>query len=204
MGTESHVFSNNKSPGDMGADAWIQTYSGKYFHYLEDNPQNIKIEDIAHGLSNLCRYSGQCNSLYTVAQHCCIVSDLAEKGFRLEGLMHDAAEAYMGDIPRPVKNLVPEIKILEKKVFRQIAKEFNLKYPISSVIELLDTRVMLAEARIVLKEGTVWCVEGITPADINLNELWEPKKAEMEFLTRFNTLNGQTVENIPLKYGVSF
>lgn len=82
---------------------WIQTFTGKKFYPLSPQIEDICIEDIAHALSNVCRYAGHCRDFYSVAQHCVMVSDWMPS-MKLEGLMHDASEAYLGDISRPLKH----------------------------------------------------------------------------------------------------
>ena len=79
------------------------TYTGKEFYPLDPNPADIDIKDIAHALSNCCRFAGHIKSFYSVAQHSVIVSELCEPENALAGLLHDASEAYLSDIARPVK-----------------------------------------------------------------------------------------------------
>ena len=115
-------------------EPWIETYTGKKFWFDRYNPENITIEDIAHALSNVCRYSGHCNRYYSVAEHSYYVSFLVPPELALEGLLHDASEAYMADMPSPLKQLLPEYKNIEKEVMRQVAEKFSLeagfdKYP---------------------------------------------------------------------------
>ena len=101
----------------------ILTYTGKVIDPLNVNPDDICIEDIAHGLSLLCRYNGQCDIFYSVAEHC--ITMATYPGFRkwnpLTMLLHDAAEAYIGDIIRPVKLLLPEFKRIENDFLSAIA-----------------------------------------------------------------------------------
>lgn len=89
-----------KSRGD-----WIQTYSGIKFYPLDPMPEDILIEDIAHALSNICRFNGHTKQFYSVAQHSYLVSSqINDPKIALAGLLHDASEAYICDIPRPLKN----------------------------------------------------------------------------------------------------
>src|SRR5579885_2784587 len=84
---------------------WIQTYCGVAFYPLDPRPEEILIEDIAHALSMLCRFTGHVKRFYSVAQHCVYVSHRCDPKDALWGLLHDAAEAYLNDISRPVKSL---------------------------------------------------------------------------------------------------
>src|SRR5258706_13895138 len=82
---------------------WIETYSGKQFHILDPQLDEIELYDIAHALSMQCRYTGHCESFYSVAEHCVIVSMLVPKEMAIAGLFHDASEAYLTDEVSPVK-----------------------------------------------------------------------------------------------------
>lgn len=94
----------------------IQTYSGLYYNYTNPTPEMILLEDIAHHLSNTCRYSGAGSKFVSVAEHSVKVSRLCPELFKAEGLMHDAAEAYLWDIPKPAKPLYGDVyaKLTEK------------------------------------------------------------------------------------------
>jgi hypothetical protein len=85
------------------AGEWMETYTGGKFHFRDPKPEEIKIVDIAHHLSLLCRFTGACREFYSVAQHCCEVSKLVPDNLKLSALLHDASEAYINDISRPVK-----------------------------------------------------------------------------------------------------
>src|ERR1700724_2684254 len=91
---------------------WQQTFTGRRFYPLSPRVEDVCIEDIAHALSNICRYGGHCREFYSVAQHCNMVSDWMPE-FKLEGLLHDSPEAYIGDMVRPVKHSA------EMKAFRE-------------------------------------------------------------------------------------
>jgi len=84
-------------------NAWIQTISGRKFPLAEPDPNQIDIEDIAHALSMLCRFNGHCTQFYSVAEHSMHVSHEISNDLALAGLLHDAAEAYLGDVPSPLK-----------------------------------------------------------------------------------------------------
>jgi hypothetical protein len=82
---------------------WIQTFSGVEFYPFDPLPSEILIEDIAHALSMQCRYAGHVRRFYSVAEHCVRVAELLPIEDRLWGLLHDASEAYLVDLPRPIK-----------------------------------------------------------------------------------------------------
>jgi len=81
---------------------WITTYTGKRFHYLDPQPEEIDIVDIAHALSLTCRFGGHCKEFYSVAEHSIRVAEIVPKEFQLLALLHDAGEAYTGDVQSPI------------------------------------------------------------------------------------------------------
>ena len=102
----------------------IMLHSGAWFDFAAPNSSSFTVDDIAQGLANICRYSGQCNRFYSVAEHSLLVSETAV-GFELEALMHDAAEAFLGDITRPLKQMLPDYKRIESEVERAIFRQFR-------------------------------------------------------------------------------
>ena len=84
----------------------IVTYTGKVFDFLDPQPEMVCIEDIAHALANICRYTGHVRKFYSVAQHCVLMADAYLPGDPLQKLLHDAAEAYVGDMASPWKQLL--------------------------------------------------------------------------------------------------
>ena len=138
---------------------WIQTFLGAQFHPMDPREEDFKIEDIAHALSNICRYAGHCRSFYSVAQHSIIVSEEIEKaeaggeyGLRssvTEGLLHDASEAYLVDVPRPVKHdpALAGYRQIESHMEAVIANAFGLVFPWPHVVKEFDDAVLMAERR---------------------------------------------------------
>jgi hypothetical protein len=133
---------------------WIQTFTGVRFYPLDPQPEDINIEDIAHALSMKCRFNGHTSEFYSVAWHSVLVSIECEKQFPkqpnlgLWGLLHDAAEAYLPDIPRPIKNM--DIGILresERLIMKAVVERFNLD-PKDEPIEVkrIDTAILADEA----------------------------------------------------------
>ena len=168
----------------------IMLASGKWFDFLNPHGSEFDIEDIAHALSNVCRYAGQCNKFYSVAEHSLIVSEQVSD-FAYEALLHDAAEAFMGDITRPLKQLVPEFKRLEAEIEKAIEERFNLRKDYRSVVKQADLRVLAAEQAQIMAVGCAdWAREaGIEPASIKVRNL-TPIKAKEEFLSRYSELRG--------------
>ena len=114
---------------------WIQTYRGHAFSLLPDGERIYDLEDIAHALGNLCRFTGHSRRFYSVAEHSLIVADVAARNMgRLTdaserlGLFHDASEAYLGDVSRPLKQLpgMDTYRELERKIEAEIGARFGL------------------------------------------------------------------------------
>lgn len=166
---------------------WIHTFTGKKFYPLDPDPTTIDIEDIAHALSNLCRYGGHVRRFYSVAQHSCLVGGAVPERHRAWGLMHDATEAYLIDLPRPIKNELPDYKLAEKRLSYAIALRFNLPSLVEpKEVKEVDTRILRNEAEALLPGGdSVWW-RAIEPLpDVHIGEPWRPAVAKREFLRLF-------------------
>lgn len=113
----------------MTMGEYITTYTGKHFRPLEPDPQLIKIEDIAHALSMICRGNGHVKTFWSVGEHCiCCAREAAERGMSermiLACLLHDASECYMSDVPRPFKKELPEYQKWEDHLLSLIYEKF--------------------------------------------------------------------------------
>ncbi len=172
---------------DVGPSIMLQ--SGAWFDFGAPHSSLFTIEDIAHGLANICRYSGQCSRFYSVAEHSLLVSETAE-GFEFEALMHDAAEAFLGDVTRPLKQMLPEFKRIEAEVERAIFDRFGIAYPIPPQVKKADLRVLAAEQRQIMPEGTDGWVRGqrVEPAPVVVKNL-SPLEAKAAFMERFEILS---------------
>src|SRR4051812_44303587 len=102
----------------------IQTYSGKQFFPMRPIGGDIDIEDIAHALSNQCRFSGHCQRFYSVAEHSLRVAELVTPQHKLWALLHDASEAYLVDLPTPIKRTLEEYRNAENRVMKAICRAF--------------------------------------------------------------------------------
>jgi hypothetical protein len=166
---------------------WIQTYSGKKFYPLDPRPEDICIEDIAHALANTCRYNGHSRVFYSVAEHCVRMSEANFPGCPKCLLMHDAAEAYISDIPRPVKPMLMEFKAIENKILGIIGAKFNLGDPDYDAIRYADDVMLATEKRDVLLPGPEWGIKLPDPLPIEINP-WPAGMAEELFLGRAREL----------------
>lgn len=171
---------------DVGPSIMLQ--SGAWFDFAAPHSSPFTIEDIAHGLSHICRYSGQCNGFYSVAEHSLLVSETVT-GFELEALMHDAAEAFLGDITRPLKQMLPDYKRIEGEVERAIFSRFGIQTPIPREVKQADLRVLAAEQRQIMPRGTDYWLRGqdVVPAPIVVRNL-PPVEAKRAWLERFEVL----------------
>ena len=123
----------------------MKTHSGINFNINSPKVEDIDIRDIAVSLSKQCRFNGHCHGFYSVAQHSLLVSDYCEN--KLWGLLHDAAEAYIGDIVSPVKRQLQLVSNLEQSILRLIAQKYNLPWPMPLEIVWVDKRMYDTEAR---------------------------------------------------------
>ncbi|WP_051044861.1 hypothetical protein [Methylobacterium sp. B1] len=171
----------------------IMLRSGVELDFLDPASSDFTIEDIAHGLSMLCRYAGQCRDFYSVAEHCLNVSEaVPEHAFA--ALMHDAAEAFVGDVTRPLKQMLPEFKTIERTVEDAIFIRYGVPRPMPRAVKQADLRVLAAEQAQLMPVGTDrWARSaGIRPARIRVACL-PPREAKAAFLTRFEALGGRSV-----------
>ncbi|WP_313770512.1 HD family hydrolase [Limnobaculum zhutongyuii] len=124
---------------------WLCTVSGRQVDYLNPTADSIDISDIAQALAHTCRYSGHVRSFYSVAQHSVIVSHIVPESFALEGLLHDAAEAYCCDIPSPLKRLLPDYKRIENRFDWVIREKFGLPLLPSHKVKQADLIALATE-----------------------------------------------------------
>lgn len=125
---------------------YIETYSGAQFHI---NDPKFDLLDIAHALSQQCRYTGHTSHFYSVAEHSVLVASIVDKlqlGSPFEGLMHDAAEAYLSDIASPWKALLPDYKILEARIETPLRKHYGVPAQMSDGVKKADWLALFLEA----------------------------------------------------------
>jgi hypothetical protein len=168
--------------------SYIRTNSEKIFDYLNIDESQIDIEDIATALSHIPRWLGHTDKFYSVAQHCCWCYDNT-RGNKLEALLHDATEAYVSDIPTPLKALLPDYKEMENKVALAISNKFNFNYPYSLETHTVD-KLALHYERFNIKKLDINYQPLKTNEQLkeifNLMKYWTHNKAKREFLKRFN------------------
>lgn len=212
---------------------WIQTYTGKKFWALDPRPEEIDILDIGHALSLQCRFNGQCDSFYSLAAHSLNVAEFIAQTYHeqdpfyseylldeseldieyedmiLWGLLHDASEAYLPDVPRPIKKFLPEYKSVEDGIMLAVAEKFELPEldeEHKAYLKSIDYLMCLVEHKdlgMSQKAPNEWYAPDFLKRkwptiSIVINDDWEEDKKE--FLSYFETLgvrhmeknNGQT------------
>lgn len=172
----------------------INTYCGHIIDYNDPDPNEIDIRDIAHNLSFENRFIGQTALPYSVAQHCVLGSYILEQmglpDIALQFLLHDATEAYVKDIPTPLKKLLGiKYQSIESSFNRAILERFNIVSFDDLLIKKIDLAMLAAEKDQLLPPATVrWeQLDGIRPANIKI-DYWTHERAEKTYLDQFNKL----------------
>lgn len=177
-------------------ESYIETISGKKFYFLNPQPEDFDIYDIAHALAMNCRYTGHCDRFYSVAEHSWHMSRMAPGGYELAALLHDASEAYITDIASPIKQHLPDYQAMEDLLLSRLFAKYNLEYPMSPVIKQLDLTMLSTEAHYMLRSrGNTWDMwKTIKRPRVQQNFRpigMEPKLAKQLFLDRFYELEKQ-------------
>lgn len=186
----------------------ILTNSGIYFNLLEPDKNEYRIKDIAHALSHICRFTGHTREFYSVAQHCVLASREMEActsvwessgepalhpaQLAMAALLHDAAEAYLGDVATPLKQLLPEYKVIERRVEVALFAAFGIPLPLPHAVKQIDLALLATEQRDLMPpHDDEWVIlEGVEPLPEIINP-WYPEKAEREFLAMWDDLMGR-------------
>ena len=161
------------------SNPFIYTYTGKKFYPLNPRIEDVDIIDIGHSLSLICRFNGHSKKFYSVAEHVCHVCDLCSKDNKLAGLCHDNSEYALGDVVRPLKPFLTNYYKSEETLEILIAKKFEYKYPYDKEVTDFDHLILQNEFR------DLFDMDVVTNIDLDLTNPWTSKKAEREFLKRF-------------------
>jgi len=173
--------------------ATILTFTGKMFHLLSPSDDEICIEDIAHHLSMLCRFTGACRKFYSVAEHSVKASLIVPAEFAMEALFHDGSESYLNDMNRPLKHYTEagqQYMILESVIQKTINTKFGVPLEMSPAVKDADNAMLYAEKAAIMPLSS-WVTKWSPTeeaADIEIS-CWEPAVAEQKFLERFYQLN---------------
>jgi len=165
---------------------WITTYTGKKFHFRNPTVEEIDIKDIAHHLSLICRFTGAVREFYSVAEHSIRVAFIVPDSLKLSALLHDAAEAYLNDISRPVK-YSHKLEETEKEITRVIDLKFNINSN-APEIKKADNILLATEARDLMSNVNNWA-KLPPPLEKEIIPL-PPKEAEGVFLFHLELYGG--------------
>lgn len=167
----------------------ILTAGGTYFDLLQPEKSHIDIYDIATSLSNLCRFNGHTKDFYSVAQHSVMVSDILPKELRLAGLLHDAAEAYVGDVTSPLKQLLPDYKEIERNIEAAVFTKFGLPLVMPPEVKHADLVMLATEQRDLMPHhADQWeLIENVVPLPGTILA-WTPWQAYTVFMHTFNRI----------------
>lgn len=188
---------------------WIQTFTGRKIYPLNPDPESFCVEDIAHALANLCRFTGHTKEFYSVAQHSCLVHDNVPPEYRLEALFHDAAEAYLADIATPVKHsgalgaYVSAEEELRWAILRWLRPGAEAPHGLSPAVAEADVRMLMTEKRDLLApmvDGTDWSRKNAEPYGFSIQS-WSPTHAKWQFLARAaKLLPGRHIPEYPFTF----
>lgn len=165
---------------------WIQTSLGRQFWPIDPRPDEIDPEDIAHALSMLCRFGGHCLRFYSVAEHSVLLARACAPENRLWALLHDASEAYLVDIPRPLKPFLVGYQEAEGKIMAAVCERFGLSGPMPQEVKDLDTRILTDERRQNMAPAPKPWSTDAEPIGATLC-FWEPRQAKRAFLSDLET-----------------
>lgn len=174
----------------------ILLQSGAYFDLMDPAGSDFTIEDIAHALSQICRFTGHTSVFYSVAEHSVHCSFLTRPEDRYAALMHDAAEAFIGDVSRPLKRMLPDYKAFEESISAAIFERFGVPNPLPKSVEVADLLMLKAEKARFFRNHDDWecleCLQGIEPPlTVQCSRMgWTHSEARLAFLGRYYQLRG--------------
>jgi uncharacterized protein len=170
---------------------YVSTFLGNRFFLTSPHIDDVAIEDIAHGLAYQCRFNGQTSAFYSVAQHSLMVMSLVPEPLHFQALLHDAAEAYLGDMVKPLKQLFPEFGVIESRVMDIIGQRFAIDLTrLDPAIKRADMVALATEKRDLMPYSTeAWSyLEGIDALP-DIIEPMGPQAAKEAFLQAFRSLS---------------
>jgi hypothetical protein len=166
---------------------WIQTARGRQFWPIDPRADEVFIDDIAHALSMLCRFGGHCLHFYSVAEHSVLLSRAAAPENKLWALLHDASEAYLVDVPRPLKPFLHGYQEAESKIMRAVCERFGLDSDMPPAVKDADKRILFDERTQNMATAPVRWASDAEPIGVTL-QCWQPHVARANFLSDFQYL----------------
>lgn len=181
-------------------DVWIQTITGRAFPVLAPSPSDVDIEDIAHSLSNQCRFAGHTREFYSVAQHAVICSYNVPSESAWAALHHDDPEAYCVDLPRPLKHsgLLDNYRDIEEVIWQAIAGKMGIDPVLPQCVKDADVRCLLTEQRDLMGRQVKPWEDVAKPYDFTIIPL-TPRQAKLEFLKRYKELDAERQPHVCLQ-----
>lgn len=173
--------------GESGTRFFMPTFTGKPFSLENPQAEDVHILDVAQSLSQVCRYYGHTSRFYSTAEHSVWVSRMVPPHLALQGLLHDAPEAYHGDLTRPMKLLLglrSGYFRIEKRVTAVVHEAFGLPAKLDRRVMEADTAICAIERIYFHPRAGVWKFSTPMPRGVRL-EGWEPSRARREFLARY-------------------
>lgn len=188
----THLHTDTAIDGQSDNGPFIATASGGRFYFLRPDAKDVHLEDVAHALSHCNRFTGHTIFPYSVAQHSVYVAmRVAEQGYPLEiqrqALLHDATEAYLGDVAKPLKSLLPSYMRLEAEVWSVICQRFQIPFELHPAVKEADRRMLATEAE-QLMCGHTWSAAKYEPYKSLYICGWQPKTAAGTFLAMANAV----------------
>lgn len=180
--------------GDIDRGYFVTTHSGGRFYLTDPRPEEVNIEDIAHALSHICRFTGHVQKFYSVAQHCVLAADCAPDEHKLAALLHDAGEAYTNDISSPMKWALNKLsggalKSMEFAIATTIYRRFDVPTPLDPVVGEIDLRLLMTEARDLLPyDADIRGIENAPKPYTRPIAPWSSQTARRLFLEFFEAL----------------
>jgi hypothetical protein len=168
---------------------FIITCTKQKFYPLDPRPNEVNWLDITHALSNICRFTGHCSEFYSVAQHSVLVSEIVPPECALAGLLHDAAEAYICDLAKPVKEnpIFDSYRAVEKRIQEVIFQAAGIDLEIPPIVKDADITMLRTEARDLELITPEWGIYDLRPLPMKIIP-WSPKDARRRFAERFDSL----------------
>lgn len=172
---------------------WMQTYTGGVFWPLKPEQSDIRFEDISSALSKMCRYGGHCTRFYSVAEHCVHVASVVSDKHKLTALLHDASEAYLSDVIRPVKPFLQNYYEIEDRLMKAIADRFGITWPLPDEVKRADNAILADERKQNMAfmdvPAEMWG-DVLPPLGVTL-QFWNPHEAQYQFSTAFYRFGGR-------------
>lgn len=170
-------------------DHGIELLNGQMFNFFNPGATEVSIEELAHVLSNICRFAGHVRYFYPVAQHLLNSSYLAPPGHERAALLHDTSEGFTNDIVTPLKFLVPTFKDIEIVIESDMGRRFDFQYPLSPEVKLVDLQMLKIEKEILKPSSSHWTIlDGVNTDDVAISTLPYTVERFVRPFRRENTL----------------